>query len=60
MKKLTKTNLFKAQLPKPEKAMDKTTRLAKKMIDEEAERRLRKTDRLRNARLEMEARAPED
>ncbi|MDO6512429.1 hypothetical protein [Celeribacter halophilus] len=40
--------------------MDKTTRLAKKMIDEEAERRLRKTDRLRNARLEMEARAPED
>ncbi|MFG5380464.1 hypothetical protein [Yoonia sp. R2-816] len=38
--------------------MDKTTRVVRKMADEEAEQRQVKMDRLRNARLEREANTP--
>lgn len=58
MAKLTKTTLFKAQMPKPETAMDKTTRNVKQIVDGEAEERLVKMTRLRNARLEREAHTP--
>ena len=40
---------------KPETAMDKTTRVVRQMVDEEAEQRQAKISRLRNARLEREA-----
>ena len=58
MAKLTKTSVFKAYDSKPETAMDKTTRIARKLVDEEAEQRQVKTTRLRNARLEREANTP--
>ncbi len=58
MAKLTKTSVFKAQGPKVETQMDKTTRVVRKMADEEAEQRQVKMDRLRNARLEREANTP--
>ncbi len=58
MAKLTKTSVFKAQGPKVETQMDKTTRVVRKMADEEAEQRQVKIDRLRNARLEREANTP--
>jgi hypothetical protein len=38
--------------------MDKTTRIVKGMVDEEAEKRQAKITRLRNARLEREASTP--
>jgi len=56
--KLTKTSVFKAQGPKAETPMDKTSRIVRKMVDEEAEKRQVKIDRLRNARLEREANTP--
>ncbi|SDZ57185.1 hypothetical protein SAMN05444004_12317 [Jannaschia faecimaris] len=52
MAKLTKTSLFKAKGSKAETSMDKTTRIVRKMVDEDAEKRRVKMDRLRNARLE--------
>lgn len=55
MAKLTKLTAFKAHVPKPETAMDKTTRIVKKIADEEAEKRLVKMNRLRSARLERSA-----
>lgn len=58
MAKLTKTSVFKATGPKAETPMDKTTRIVKKMIDDEAEKRQIKIERLRNARLEREANTP--
>lgn len=58
MAKLTKTSVFKAQVPKAETQMDKTTRVVRKMVDEEAEQRLVKINRLRNARLEREQNTP--
>jgi hypothetical protein len=56
--KLTKTSVFNAQGAKVETPMDKTTRIVRKMVDEEAEKRQVKMDRLRNARLEREANTP--
>lgn len=53
--KLTKTSVFKAQGSKAETPLDKTTRIVRKMVAEEAEQRQAKNDRLRNARLEREA-----
>lgn len=50
--------MFKAQAPKAETPMDKTTRIVRKMVEEEAEQRQAKNDRLRNARLEREAKTP--
>ena len=58
MAKLTKTSVFKADNPRPETTMDKTTRIVRKLVDEEAEQRLAKLTRLRNARLEREANTP--
>ncbi|GAA6209136.1 hypothetical protein NBRC116601_24290 [Cognatishimia sp. WU-CL00825] len=58
MTKLTKTSAFKARIPKSETPMDKTTRIVRKMVEEEAEQRQAKNDRLRIARLEREAHTP--
>lgn len=58
MAKLTKKNVFKAYDAKPETPMDKTTRVVRKMVDEDAEERQAKITRLRNARLEREANTP--
>ncbi|MDO6729206.1 hypothetical protein Q4577_04195 [Marinovum sp. 2_MG-2023] len=38
--------------------MEKTTRVVRQMVDEEAEQRHAKNSRLRNARLEREANTP--
>jgi len=56
--KLKKSSVFKTQVPKAETQMDKTTRIVRKMVEEEAELRQAKIDRLRNARLEREANTP--
>ncbi len=53
--KQKKTRASKAQIPKEETPMDKTTRIVRKMIEEEDEVRQAKNDRLRYARLEREA-----
>lgn len=58
MAKLTKSTVFKVQGPSPETPMDKTTRIVRKMVEEEAEQRQTKNDRLRTARLEREANTP--
>ncbi|MBI1495456.1 hypothetical protein [Halocynthiibacter styelae] len=58
MVKLTKKNVFKAYDAKPETPMDKTTRIVRTMVDEEAEERQAKITRLRKARLEREANTP--
>ncbi len=50
--------MFRAQRPKLETAMDKTTRVARKMIEEEEEQRKAKIDYLRNARLERDTITP--
>ena len=60
MTRLTKTTFFKPAPPRAETLMDKTTRIVRGIIDEEAEQRLLKTSRLRKARLEREAATPED
>jgi len=54
MAKLTKTSLFKT-IPRSETPMDKTTRAAQEILDEEKKDRQYKTERLRKARLEREA-----
>lgn len=58
MARLTKETLFKAQPPRAETAMDKTTRIVRGIIDDEAEQRRLKMQRLRAARLEREAHTP--
>jgi hypothetical protein len=58
MAKLTKTSVFKAGSPKAETAMDKTTRIVRQMVEEEAEKRQARNARLRKARLEREANTP--
>ncbi len=58
MAKLTKTSVFKARGPSVETQIDKTTRVVRKMVEEEAEQRHAKISRLRNARLEREANTP--
>lgn len=58
MAKLTKTSVFNTQVTKPETPMDKTSRVVKKIVDDESEQRHVKTARLRNARLEREANTP--
>ncbi|WP_299773933.1 hypothetical protein [uncultured Tateyamaria sp.] len=58
MVKLTKTSVFKAQGPDVETPLEKTTRIVRKMVEEEAEQRQSKNDRFRNARLEREANTP--
>ncbi len=59
MAKLTKTSVFKAQRPNNvETPMEKTTRIVRKMVEEEADQRQAKNERLRVARLEREANTP--
>lgn len=58
MAKLTKTSVFKTQYPNAETPIDKTTRIARKMVEEAAAERQDKSDRLRIARLEREANTP--
>lgn len=58
MVKLTKTTAFKPHTSKPEMQIDKTARIVKKMIEDDAEQRKAKSDRLRKARLEREAHTP--
>ncbi len=60
MAKLTKTDVFKAYDSKPETPMEKTTRVVRKIVDEDAEKRQDKITRLRNARLEREANTPQE
>ena len=58
MAKLTKSSVFKAYGCDVETPLDKTTRVVRKMVEEEAAQRQAKNDRLRNARLEREANTP--
>ena len=58
MARPTKETLFKAQPPRAETAMEKTTRVVRGMLDEETEKRQLKMKRLRAARLEREANTP--
>lgn len=58
MTKRARTTLFQTDVAKPETPMDKTTRVARKLMDDEAEQRNIKNTRLRNARLEREANSP--
>ncbi len=60
MAKPRKPDVFNAQVPRAETPMDKTTRIVRKIVDEEAEQRQAKNDRLRKARLEREATMPAD
>jgi hypothetical protein len=58
MAKLTKDTVFKTSISVSETAMDKTTRIVREIMDNEAEQRQAKMARLRNARLEREANTP--
>ncbi len=58
MVKPTTKKTAKASLPKAETAMEKTTRIVRKIADEEAEQKQIKTARLRKARLERDANTP--
>lgn len=58
MTKQTKTTVLKESFLDKETPIDKTTRIVRKMIDDEAEQRLAKLQRLRKARLEREANTP--
>lgn len=60
MSKHTKKNLSKVYDSKPETPMEKTTRVVRQMVDEEAEQRHAKNSRLRTARLEREAHTPSE
>jgi hypothetical protein len=46
--------------PSIETAMEKTTRVAREMLDTETEKRQARTSRLRKARLEREAGTPDN
>lgn len=58
MAKLTKDTLFKPVQRGPETLMDKTTRAVRTILDEEAEVRNTRTERLRKARLARDAATP--
>ncbi|MGR3759003.1 hypothetical protein ACUXV3_02550 [Roseobacteraceae bacterium NS-SX3] len=54
MTKLSTGELLQAGQPRKETAMEKTTRAAREILDDEYELRRRKTERLRRARLQYE------
>lgn len=58
MAKLAKTIVLTPIGAKKETPLDKTTRIMRRIADDEAEIRDVKTTRLRNARLESEAGSP--
>ena len=60
MAKITKDTLFTAGKPRAESLIDRTTRAAREIVEDEAEQRELKTARLRKARLEREANTPDD
>lgn len=51
MAKLTKDTLFKPAAPRAETVMDKTTRAARQILDDEKHKRAAKTEQLRKARI---------
>ena len=55
MAKLAKTTLFTAAEAPKETALDKTTRIVRRMNDEDAEKRHLKAARLRSDRFKKEA-----
>ena len=55
MAKLAKTTLFASAEANKETALDKTTRIVRRMNDEDAEKRHLKAARLRSDRFEKEA-----
>lgn len=55
MAKMEKTTAFKTYKPRADTPMEKITRAAMKIINEETEQREVKTARLRKARLERDA-----
>ncbi|WP_147232863.1 hypothetical protein [Falsiruegeria litorea] len=55
MANLTKISALKTQVPKAETSMDKTSRIVREMVSEEAEQRQIKNARLRKTRLERDA-----
>ncbi|WP_159586595.1 hypothetical protein [Chelativorans xinjiangense] len=57
---ITKDTLFRPTRPNAATKADITDRTARAIIDAEAARREAKTERLRQARLEMEARQPKE
>jgi hypothetical protein len=58
MANLAKTTAFMSPSAPKETPLDKTTRIMRRIADDEAEIRDVKTTRLRNARLESEAGSP--
>lgn len=58
MAKLAKTNLFTSAAAPKETALDKTTRIFRRMNEEDAEERHLKTARLRSDRFKKEAGEP--
>lgn len=58
MAKLAKTTLFTSTETPKETALDKTTRVVRRMNDEDAEQRHLKATRLRNDRFRAEADEP--
>nr|WP_323779515.1 hypothetical protein [Amylibacter sp.] len=59
MVKLIKMSVFKAHSQIVETPQDKTTRIVREIVKEEAELRKAKNGRLRNARLKRKADLPE-
>ncbi|MBW8908991.1 hypothetical protein AB6802_09310 [Mesorhizobium sp. RCC_202] len=58
MKSIPDTGLFKPVPSRTEAKTDATTRVARQIVDLEANARIAKTERLRAARLAQEADAP--
>jgi hypothetical protein len=59
MANLAKTTIFTSTSAQKETLLDKTTRIVKRITEDEAEVRLQKTARLRKARFESEADTPD-
>jgi hypothetical protein len=59
MANLAKTNVFTSTSAQKETPLDKTTRIVRRITEDEAEVRHQKTARLRKARFESEAEAPD-
>ncbi|WP_085824938.1 hypothetical protein [Ruegeria meonggei] len=60
MAKPKKATVFNVHVPKAETPMEKTTRVVREMVNEEAEQRQIKNARLRKTRLERDAKAPSE
>ncbi len=60
MANLAKTAVFTSTSSQKETLLDKTTRIVRRITEDEAELRHQKTARLRKARFESEADTPDD